>query len=64
MWLNNALIQIFLVYVFQYEVSANLTHAKMEDRVTMWEQGMSARVLLALKEARVRVREYVVILLR
>ena len=25
----------------------------------MWELGMSARVLLALKEARVKVREYV-----
>jgi hypothetical protein len=61
-WLNNALIQIFLV--FQYEVSANLTHAKMEDLVTMWELGMSARVLLVLKEVRVKVREYVAILLR
>jgi hypothetical protein len=36
----------------------------MVDRVTTWALGTSARVLSVLREARVKVCEYVIILLR
>lgn len=42
----------------------NQTHVKMVDRVTTWALGTSARVLSVLREARVKVCEYVIILLR
>ena len=48
---------------FQFVANVNLTRVKMVDPVTMWELGTNARVLSVLKEARVKVREYVDILL-
>ena len=51
------------VFVFQFEVSANLVHAKMVAHVTMWVQGTNARALLVSKEAHVKVRKNAVILL-
>ena len=61
---DRALIQIIPVFVFQFEVSVNPARVKMAAHVTMWVLGMSARALLVLKEARVKVRKNEAILLQ
>ena len=55
-----ALLRNSSVFVFQFEVSVNLVHAKMVAHVTMWVQGTSAHALLVSKEAHVKVRKNVV----